>query len=212
MPLSHINPDLFDAQSLPAGGYKWTLASRLGHMLHLAQEMFGDRDQSYTILGVEFGGEVPMVWYPWNRHHVAIRLANSAASNMSEACYQLSHESVHLLAPNGGGSANNLEEGVATFFAAHYMHKNFEKYEVTISIPSYARALNLVLPRLNADATCIRRLRAKQPSFSLITHADLAGEFPKLSSEDVDFLLSKFRRDATTSPDTVPTVLGNLHG
>ena len=40
---------------------------------------------------------------------------------MSEACYELVHETVHLLAPTGGNDATNFEEGVACYFADHYM-------------------------------------------------------------------------------------------
>ena len=53
----NINSDLLVTQPLPNdNGYTWTLASLLGDMLHIAEELFGPRDLSYTILGIEFGG------------------------------------------------------------------------------------------------------------------------------------------------------------
>jgi hypothetical protein len=201
MPLSYINPELFDAQPLSGGGYKYTLASRLGTMMLMIEEMFGERDPSYTILGVEFGGDIPMIWYPGNRRHVAIRLTTSAASYPQQACYQLAHEAVHLLAPSGGKNANNFEEGVATYFSAFYMRAFFPNYPNTVDVQSYARAVDLVSPRLKSDAYCIRRLRTKQPSFSLITPEDLTVEFPDLKSTEVEFLLSKFVRDPVKIPE-----------
>ena len=48
-------------------------------------------------------------------------LSLSAATNILQACYQMAHETVHLLAPSGGRNANNFEEGVACYFAAYYM-------------------------------------------------------------------------------------------
>ena len=60
MPQINIDSDLLVAQRLSDGcGYTWTLASRLGEMLHMAEELFGPRDCSYTILGIEFGPDNP---------------------------------------------------------------------------------------------------------------------------------------------------------
>lgn len=45
-------------------GFTWTLPSRLGDMLADAEMMFGERDHSWTILGIEFALTGPMIWYP----------------------------------------------------------------------------------------------------------------------------------------------------
>ena len=75
MPQINIDSDLLVAQRLSDGcGYTWTLASRLGEMLHMAEELFGPRDCSYTILGIEFGPDNPRIWYPGNRRHIIIQL------------------------------------------------------------------------------------------------------------------------------------------
>ena len=58
----NINNDLLVSQALSDNsGYTWTLASRLGEMLHKAEELFGERDCSYTILGMEFGPCTPQM-------------------------------------------------------------------------------------------------------------------------------------------------------
>ena len=192
-------PELFFADQIP-NGFTWTLASRLGDMLHLAEELFGPRDKSFTILGVEIGPDVPRLWYPGNRGSVVVQLAPSAVAGMSRACYQLAHEAVHLLAPNGGGSAVNLEEGVACYFAELYMRKQFGEPHWRPEIPSYVRALSMVRARLDRDARCVRRLRDKSMSFSGIADGDLSREFPDLDPAARRFLLSSFVRDDAGKP------------
>ena len=198
MPQISIEKNLLFAERMSDGsGYTWTLASRLGEMLNMAEELFGPRDCSYTILGIEFGPDNPRIWYPGDRRHIIIQLSLKATTDMSEACYQMAHETVHLLAPTGCRNANNFEEGVACYFAARYMEETFndESYWRS-SLPSYACTLALVKPRLDKDISCIRRLREHHPSFQDITKEEISKEFPKLTSEDVDFLMSKFARNS----------------
>ena len=194
----NISSDLLVAQRRPnRSGYTWTLASRLGDMLHMVEYLFGPRDCSYTILGIEFGPDNhPRIWYPGNHRHIIIQLSLQAATNMLQACYQLAQETVHLLSPTGGSHATNLEEGVSCYFAAYYMKEKFNKSYWNLEIPSYERALALVKPRLDEDIDCVRRIRKNQPSFRRMTKEDISAEFPNLESEDVDFLISKFDRDS----------------
>ncbi len=192
-----IRENLIIAERLANGrGYTWTLASRLGDMLHMAEELFGPRDNSYTILGIEFASDGPQIWYPGNRCHIVIQLDFSAGTSMSRACYQMAHEAVHLLSPSGGRNANNFEEGVACYFAAHYMKKEFAQSHWTPCLSSYQHALAIIKPRLDEDKHCVRRLREHQPSLRDITKDDIIKEFPDLTPDDVDFLVSKFDRDS----------------
>ena len=196
MPQININSHLLVAQELSNdNGYTWTLASRLGDMLHMAEKLFGPRDPSYTILGIEFASDGPQIWYPGNLQHIIIQLDLSAATNMSRACYQMAHETVHLLVPSGGKHATNFEEGVACYFAAYYMKKKLDEPCWRPTLPSYRRALELIAPRLNADIYCVRRLRDHHPSFSKMGREEISTEFPALTSIDVDFLISKFDRN-----------------
>ena len=41
-------------------------------MLNLAEAAYGPRDDSYTILGIEFENNAPRIWYPGNCKHIAI--------------------------------------------------------------------------------------------------------------------------------------------
>lgn len=175
-------------------GYTWTLASLLGNMLHIAEDLFGQRDYSYTILGIEIGPDVPKIWYPGNCKDIVIQLDSSAATNMFEACYQMAHETVHLLAPTGKQNANNFEEGVACYFADLYMKEALKNPYPPPSLPSYRRAFELVKPLLDIERFCIRKLRDKEPSFSKITREQISITFPTLTQKDVSFLIKKFNR------------------
>ena len=193
----HIKSDLLYAQPLSnRDGYTWTLVSRLGEMLYMAEDLFGPRDRSYTILGVEFVSDSPRIWYPGNCQHIIIQLDLSAATNMFQACYQLAHETIHLLAPTGGKNANNLEEGVACYFAAYYLKTKLNAPNWRPNLPSYKRVLKRVAPILDADLDCVRRLRNYQPSFSRMCREDIHAELPNLTSDDVDFLIAKFDRNS----------------
>ena len=143
----HIKSDLLYAQPLSDHeGYTWTLVSRLGEMLYTAEELFGPRDQSYTILGVEFVDDGPQIWYPGNCKHIIIQLNPLAATDMSRACYQMAHETIHLLAPTGGQNANNFEEGVACYFASYYLETKLNAPHWRPNLPSYKRVLKRVAP------------------------------------------------------------------
>ena len=194
MPQININSDLL----VPDGkDHTRTLAYQLSKMLHMVEELFGARDYSYTILGIEFASDGPQIWYPRNHRHIIIQLDLSAATNILQACYQMAHETVHLLAPSCGRNANNFEEGVACYFAAYYMKYKFNQPNWSPTLPSYRRALEIIAPRLNEDIGCIRRLREHHPSFQDITKEEISREFPKLASENVDFLMSTFDRDSS---------------
>ena len=163
----------------------------------MVEELFGPRDYSYTILGIEFASDGPQIWYPRNHRHIIVQLNVSTATDMPKAYYQMAHETVHLLAPSCGRNANNFEEGVACYFAAYYMKYQFNQPNWSPTLPSYRCALEIIAPRLNEDIGCIRRLRKNQPSFRKMSKEAVSSEFPQLTSEDVDFLMSTFDRDSS---------------
>ena len=98
-------------------GWSYTLVSLLATFIREAEQRYLERDHSWTILGVEFGGDRPCVWYPYNSEFISIKLSLTAASSIDAAIWELAHETIHLLAPTGKpGSATNMEEGLATLF------------------------------------------------------------------------------------------------
>ena len=197
MPQINIERNLLFAERLSEGcGYTCTLASRLGDMLYVAEELFGPRDPSYTILGIEFEAHGPQIWYPGCRRHIIIQLSSSAATRISQACYQMAHETVHLLAPSGKRNATNFEEGVACYFAAHYMKKRLNQPSWRPTLPCYERAIEVITPRLDEDIVCVRRLRENQLSFRDMTKELISTEFPNLTPNELRFLTSQFDRNS----------------
>jgi hypothetical protein len=187
--------DLLFANRLESGsGYTWTLASRLGEMLRLAEHQFGPRDKSFTILGVEFGpDDHPRIWYPGDCGDIVIQLTPSCATDLVQACYQLSHECIHLLAPSGNQNANNLEEGLATHFSQQYITEKFQR-EYEIRIQEYVDARNAVVQLLAIDSTAILRLRQLVPSFLAMSSDDILKVVPDIAPATARFLCTPFIR------------------
>ncbi len=165
-------------------------------MLQRAEELFGKRDHDFTILGVEFSASVSQVFFSggYDEKFLIIRLNLECQKDMYQVCYQLAHETVHLLAPAKDVDINNFEEGIATYFAEIYMKEAFNR-NWSPRLASYKRVLELVRPHLESDIEFVRRLRAKQPVFSKMTRRQLTSQCRNLSRRDADILLTKFDRN-----------------
>lgn len=157
-------------------GYTYTLASRLGNMLSMAEQMFGERDRTYTILGTEFYDGVPQLWYPGNCKNIVIQLNKDTLNNEHQAYYQLAHESIHLLSPTGGNHSNVLEEGLATYFSQLYMDTFFPGEGWHANDERYSNACELIKKVLSVDPKIIKKLRKNQPVISKIKKEELLNE------------------------------------
>jgi hypothetical protein len=120
-----------------------------------------------------------------------IQLTPECATDTIGACYQLSHECVHLLAPSGSSNTNNLEEGLATCFAHWYIVERFNT-DLPCRPPSYSTARSAVEKLLAIDATIIRRLRDRQPALHLLQPGDLFAAVPELSPDLAAILCERF--------------------
>jgi len=141
------------------GGFTWTLASRLGQMLHDLEGRFGPRDPSYTILGIEFKAGGPQLWFPGNRRHMVIQLGADCQDDDARALFQLSHEAVHLLNPRAQPAASVLEEGLATWYSQDYTRRVFGT-PFAIGDHKYEAAERLVRPIAEETPATIRTLRS----------------------------------------------------
>ncbi len=195
MPKLKLGSQLVVAERHGPGRYTWTMPSLLGDMLHMAQRMFGERDRSYTLLGVEFCGDLPRVWCPGNRRDLIVQVAVRCMNEPERACYQMAHECIHLLGPSGCSSATVLEEGLATWFAQHYMAERLGNPNWRSTLYSYRDAQRQyeVLHTLDPDA--IRMLRQEQPTFNLFTRELLLKHYPALGEAAADALLQPFKRE-----------------
>jgi hypothetical protein len=185
--LARPNPD--------GNGYTWTIASRISDALAEVEQRFGPRDPSYFLAGWEFVNLNPGTWFPGNRKHIVIQLSFDAAGDLPRLVFQLSHEVVHLLAPTGKRSANNLEEGLASHFAEDYTLRQTRR-QILSNLPSYIRARDAVRRLLAHDNDCIKRMRTVEPCISRITKELLKQEVPALTVEDAEYLAARFDRDA----------------
>lgn len=175
-------------------GYTWTLTSRLGDMLMYAEEMFGTRNKSFTILGIEFNDSGPRVWYPKNNGNIVIQLTPEALNSETIALYQLAHECVHLLSPSGSANANVLEEGVAVYFSWWYLRKvlGIDGHMMTDE-PIYMTAGLLVEKILNKHPDFFKKARTLRPEIWTLTPQELMNLCPDLSGEEAKLLALPFK-------------------
>jgi hypothetical protein len=177
------------------GGYTWTLVSRFGQMFSLAEDRYGERDRSYTFLGIEFSPDGPQLWYPNDVRNVVIQLSPECLNEPLRAHYQLAHECVHLLSPTGGWQVTVLEEGLATHFQHDYLRQHFDVDWYSPGMRSYDKARSLVEALLVIDANAIKNLREDQPKIQLIRSEAILVQYPELGKDNAVALTSPFVRD-----------------
>lgn len=186
------------AQPLPCAdenscSYSLTLATRLGRMLIEIESLYGQRDKEYTFIGVEFSSNGPQNWFPRNCKNVIIQLNLNALNDDTIACYQLAHEAIHLLAPDGQNGAPVIEEGLATVYSEDFVQREFNTTNLTGRL-SYIDAAQKVRELISIDTDAIKKLRNIEPSFKEMTAAtfNLAGL--NLPQDTIDCLLTRFVR------------------
>ena len=177
----------------PQGDNTWTLATRLANMLYKAEQLYGPRDLSWTVVGVEFGTDIPSIWFPQPGKNVAIRLTTSALNSKETAYYELAHECIHLLSPAGRVVVPVIEEGLATVFSEDYYEEVFQQ-KATTRMPSYAKAAALVRDLLSIAPDAILRIRSVQPAFTLITEKTFLDAGLSVPRALIDELLLPFQR------------------
>lgn len=191
----------FNTRSLYGGdGYAWSLTSRIGRMLSYAEDLFGVRDKTWTILGVEIcmDGKVPQNWYPGSfegKQNIIFQLVPPADKDLVSACFQLSHEVVHALSPTLGRISNVLEEGVATWFSEYYLNKELGVCHSYVALPSYKAANALVKLLLSSDQYAIKKLRGVEPCFCKMTRETFEKAAVVCSDNEIAGLLAPFVRE-----------------
>jgi hypothetical protein len=158
---------IFTSHPIPNGN-TWTITSKLGHIIRTAEENYGCRDHTYTILGVEFNQNgFPGIWFPGNCKHIVIQITMNCFNDINRAVFQVAHEVIHCLSPNGSNSANIMEEGLATLFSIEYTLANGHGIWSSDD-QKYTNAYFLVKQLLTIDMEIIKKMRQIQPVLSLI--------------------------------------------
>jgi hypothetical protein len=144
---------------------------RLRHTLKCAEERFGPRVYADELPSITFhDGPPDLAFVTLTR--MVIRLSRQCEHDYLFGCYQLAHETVHLLSPGIGNITTTLEEGVAELFAREYIRASFGLEPPHITDRRYEQAFGLVERFLESRSDAIVRLRQDQPVISSIK-ADL---------------------------------------
>jgi hypothetical protein len=175
------------------GGFTWTLATFLGDMILECENLFGVRDRSYTLLGIDFAEE-SRIWFPGNCKHIIIHVEINSKDKLEDICFEIAFNVVHALSPRKLNEINNLERGLSLFFAEFYMNKTFGdgfwNYQRVDEIER--KCLQCVEKILEKDIYAIKKIRRKHKCISLLEAKDIL-EFVDISySEEVEFLCRKF--------------------
>ncbi len=182
---------IFISNPLP-NGHSTTITSKFGHILNSAELKYGERDKSYTLLGIEFTSDVlPRIWYPGNCKNVIIQITMNCLNDINRAVYQVAHETIHCLSPTGGRNGNFLEEGLAVHFSIEYTRNNGNGIWLS-GIPKYDVALRLIEQLFIIDQDIIKKLRQKEPIFSLMTKELLIMTNKNIPENLADNLTKKF--------------------
>jgi len=159
----------------------WTLPARLGQMLRRAESIYGARDVTYTILGVEFAENAPNIRYFRGWRQAIVQITPACATDTVAACYQMARECIHLLSPPDGRQFTVLEEGLATHFSHRYLREYLHAVVwVADELESYRNACILVEQLLAVDPGVMRSLRQRQISISHITVDDIQAACPQI--------------------------------
>jgi hypothetical protein len=187
-----IHDPLIITNRLPSKtGYTWTLASRLGEMIEYMEAEFGQRDRSWTILGIEFAEDGPQIWFPGDCGHMIIQLNYSTLVDEVRALFQLAYQCIHLLDPAVFGSATVLEEGLATHFSLQYIKQFHSNYSTGDT--KYAAAGGLAAQLLYNSPISIKNLRSQGIKIWQITASQLLQECPQLSKSVARTLATSFQ-------------------
>jgi hypothetical protein len=195
--------------SAPVGerGLRDSLAWRLGEMLFFAEDLFGERDRSFTFLGFEVVENGPRLQHgPYN--NMIIQLHPKTLEDPTEAYYEMAHECVHMISPIPTQSPSILEEGLAVIFSAKYLR---EVMGITRTPPavilfddlpavtrSYYEASFLAGQLLSFDLYGIKAMREKQPIISKISKDLILEHCPTLPEPVAERLAEPFVRGGET--------------
>jgi len=133
-----VNSNLVLTSRLSDGGYTCTsLSNRLGQSLQLAEKLFGPRNPSYTILGVDFStmDHPSQIYVGTDHRQVIVLLTQKSAHDEMNALYTLGHETFHLLSP-GATTGTFLEEGLAVFLSECFMASIKQPFSRDRSVPA----------------------------------------------------------------------------
>lgn len=173
-------------------GHTWTLTTYALKYLVEAETLYGTRTSDFEYMGLELNeAGPPKVWYPWNKY-IVIQVSQSTANDTKQAIFQIAHEVVHVLSPNGQPTTNNLEEGLATYFSKIVTDRDTgDNLYATNSIQptKYFKPFELVKKLLTTDPDAIKKLRKFQPVIGNITKQNFIDAEIHFDNDVIDELI-----------------------
>lgn len=164
---------------------------RLRHTLKCAEERFGPRVYADELPSITFHDGPPHLAF-LTVTRMIIRLSQQCQHDYLLGCYQLAHETVHLLSPGSGYITTTLEEGIAVVFARDYISATFGLKPPRGDDERYDQAAALVRRLLAGRADAIVRLRRKEPVISRITQELLETTYPGIAPSLSVLLVTPF--------------------
>ena len=198
--------NLFVTEFRENGSYRpITLPEYASQLLSDIERLFGPRDHSFTLVGIDIDvtlGAFPRLWYPDSgiasddpdrrSRHVIIRLTSNALTDPARARWQLAHECFHLIDPWNeqvdGRPSSWLEEGLAAWY------QNSRVPDAEWHEGLYAFAEDLVTPLMNELPNAIKLIRRERGlRISAITPEVLREYCPGFSEETLTKLCQPFQ-------------------
>jgi hypothetical protein len=171
--------------------------NKINSILLCAYEYYGTNKSNLELKEVYITNkDAPMVFYPCrDKNEIMIHLTQNVIRSQQEYIYQLSHEIVHAIFANKE-PANNLEEGLCTYFSLECVKKEFgsdayNNYRRHTLLTQYAKPLVLVENIMNWNFECIKVLISKYPTLKNISAIDLE-KISVLSQEEMIYLCKEF--------------------
>jgi len=173
-------------------GHTWTLTTYALKYLVEAETLYGTRTNDFVYMGLELNeAGPPKIWYPWN-NYVVIQVSQSTANDTRQAIFQIAHEVIHVLSPNGQPTTNNLEEGLATYFSKIMTDRDTGDITYatnTIQPTKYLKPFELVEKLLASDPDAIKKLRKFQPIIGTITKQNFLDAGINIADDIIDELI-----------------------
>ena len=179
-----ISSNIFLTTPKATGAATWSIVSKFGFILNIAENIYGKRDPQYTILGIELSDHgCPQIWFPLVfPNSIIIQITEDCLADPDRAMYQVAYEVIHCLRPHPNTNPTVLEEGIATHFAHEYMSTFEHKPQWTASTTQYILAKKCIDLMLDNDNEIIKKLLEKELDFSKITEdmiLEVSPEFPR---------------------------------
>ena len=180
------------------------LKNRVEKYLAILEEMFGPSDPRFVFRTIlESSRSYPLTYFPFGYHLnggcvVDIHITKYPWEHYydNQGTWQVAHECVHLLDPREEGSANCLEEGLATWFQDETrFHDEIVKRYIGRNSPlpqSYATAKRLVAECMPSLIPAVKTIRTTGVRIGDIKPDALAAHLANIDRQTIEALCARF--------------------